>query len=62
MTTFKSERRQAQSRKRRYTPTTSRAFLLTLNEQAAKRDRQAAIKYKPCDPRFCAECAEAEWR
>jgi len=36
----KSLQRDAQSRKQRMSRTTSRAFLLLLDEQAAKRDRQ----------------------
>lgn len=62
---FKSEKRQAQSRKRRYTPTTSRAFLLVLDTQAAKRiaaRSRAKQERLPHDPRLCSECAEAEYR
>jgi hypothetical protein len=40
---------------------TSREFL-KVTQQIDDLITRAAIKYKPCDPRFCAECAEAEWR
>jgi len=52
----KATRRERAKRKARYGPRASRAFLLVLDQQAAKRDR---LK---CDPRYCAQCAEQEYR
>jgi hypothetical protein len=63
--TFKSTRREAQARKRRYTPTTSRAFLLDLDRLAVKRLAEKSrrrVANLPHDPEFCAECAAAQYR
>jgi len=41
---FKSEKREAQRNKRRNTPSTSRAFLHTLDRLAAERDRDRRVR------------------